>query len=56
MGFELNLLNHHQDHMLPRIFAAKVRIPSFTCIKKIGWKTVTLYTSITKWRRRSCKM
>jgi 2,4-dienoyl-CoA reductase-like NADH-dependent reductase (Old Yellow Enzyme family)/thioredoxin reductase len=42
MGLELNLMNHW-DHLLPRIFAAKVRISPFTWIKKIEDNTVTLY-------------
>jgi 2,4-dienoyl-CoA reductase-like NADH-dependent reductase (Old Yellow Enzyme family)/thioredoxin reductase len=42
LGLDLKLINHW-EHVLPRLFKAKVKVSPFTWIKKISSNNVTLY-------------
>jgi len=41
-GLETNLYNHW-DHLLPRLFSARVKVTPFTWVRRVRGKTVTLY-------------
>ena len=51
VGLELKIMNHWQ-HVLPRLFANKIKISPFTWISKIQGKKVSVYNVYYKQDRR----